>query len=347
MPRTSPTPTLKTVEELLAKGDAASAAKLVGISDTAAKEVRKAAKRALYLLKQRGVLPKPASAEKAETPEERRSPIGRVWTGLIGPEGLQTLMFEVPDPYGGASTTILFTLHDATGIRDVQIDRTAVRDLNEFDAQEQTQSRFRTKIPPQTALSILSQAVAATHASRTLLPKGFGEAVAKLGGLPDTPEEWNPQTEWDPGSLAADETLPRDPDAVMQRPGMLGWLVPMRFCRPWAIKFLEAYNSPLELSESQLREKGEAVIKEACDTMFQGALPQVQARLWANASLYRMAGDEESARLLAKQAAVMNTEAEPSSCGLVLACTRNGVHLAVLEITRRMEMEAEAQAAHP
>src|SRR5258705_12997377 len=115
--RTAAESTASLIESLLSESSVGAAARLRELSDDPNKDVAKAARRALYKLKQAGIEPPPAQAVVSEAqPKTRPRYASRAW--ISGHTGLGTnlLIFLREEPYGGSPTVISILVDQKKGV---------------------------------------------------------------------------------------------------------------------------------------------------------------------------------------------------------------------------------------
>ena len=130
-------PDLTTIETLLSQANEEAANALQAIEAAAqTKEVRKAARRALFRLGERGVRP---SANIAAVPVMKESTralgASHAFVSICDGAGNQMAFFEIPDPDGGYPTLFQLLINDVEGIKDLGTERMPMQKLREALAQ--------------------------------------------------------------------------------------------------------------------------------------------------------------------------------------------------------------------
>ncbi len=120
------------IETLLKAGTSEAAATLAEIERiTDSKEVRKAARRALYLLSARGIRPLPEVIPAEVVPDVPPKETVRAFaTGFDG-AGNRILLFEIADPDGGNPTGVQMMFNDQTGLQTCDSARLPRQELHQ------------------------------------------------------------------------------------------------------------------------------------------------------------------------------------------------------------------------
>ena len=155
------------------------------------KSIGKAAKRALYLLSQKGIMPEAKSSATLSKTKTAGDDL-RVYASAYDGEGNSLLLFVEPDKDGGSPYVTQILVNDLGGIRDFGGSKLARQELKErierFQSQLQNGIAF-VEIMPNEGRRILQQAHSLHNQSQGLSPRGFVEWAQKIGvelhGLPE------------------------------------------------------------------------------------------------------------------------------------------------------------------
>ena len=224
---------------------------LSGLADSAAdRVVRRAAKRALYRLSQRGVAPAPAPPV---APVVRRGTphAVRAWLSGIDGSGSRAAWILFEGTYGGGALCSLI-LNDVVGITEV-----AGGDITKRRLEAELASlRAAQKLPwletePSRALGLVTEALAIHRERGTSPPAAFGRwqpffADAAPAGPPHLPSV-------DPA--AADRSV-----ELLGLPEMAGWFLDPEAVQSDALEVQEARESRLVVSDQIKAERQESIL---------------------------------------------------------------------------------------
>ena len=175
---------IEQIEQLQKEATADAAAELLTLAKTAEdKAITKAAKRALYLLSQKGIVPEaktPAPQSKIETVRETLRGYASAYDG----EGNSLLMVIEPDKDGGSPYVMQTLLNDVGGIRNFGGGKLERHKLNaliaRYEAQKENGVAF-VEITSNEVRRILQQAHVSHTRAQGLSPHGFMEWAQKIG----------------------------------------------------------------------------------------------------------------------------------------------------------------------
>lgn len=300
---------LAVVERLAAAADEASAIALRDLASAAEnrgwKAVAKEARRALYRLSQRGVVPPPAPAAPPAKPRWA-APAFEGWLSGIDGRGDRLVWIVRPQPGGGllAMTAIL---NEPAGLRDVTLAELTRKSLRRMHDDLRTRHHV--------------QMVEADGAyCDALVAQGFERARAAgraetVGQYPTlrarmTTQEPGPL---DPPLIARVAGAPtRDPAALADGVRLLDeiefftWTLDRVVLAPHLVAIAAARESPIVLSRPQQEERVQAALAEARHTLFGGDQAAVyRRRLEEMAYVLHMTGRRELAITAAATAAAL------------------------------------------
>lgn len=229
---------------------------------------RRAAKRALYRLAQRGVVPAAPAAPRpvVERPRERAT---RAWLSGVDGSGSRAAWIVFEGNYGGLRLCSLI-LNDTTGIAEVAGGDITRRRLDrELAALRESQKLPWVETDPARAVGLVAEALALHAANATSPPAAFGPwrtlfASAPSASLPALPDEPDPSL------------LDRSA-ALLERPELAGWFLDPESVQSDAVELLQTRESRLVLSD-QLKAEREAAI---VDRVIERELGDAARRLWA------------------------------------------------------------------
>jgi len=212
--------------------------------------VRRAAKRALYRLSQRGVAPAP-SPPPAPVVQRRAPRAVRAWLSGIDGSGSRAVWILFEGPYGGGALCSLI-LNDVVGIAEVAGgDITKKRLEAELAALRAAQKLPWVETEPARAVGLVAEALALHRERASAPPAAFGRwqpFFAEAAG-PTTP----------PAPVADPALVDRSAD-LLGLPEMAGWFLDPETVQSDALDVQEARESRLVVSDQIKAERQEAIL---------------------------------------------------------------------------------------
>ena len=282
---------------------------------------RRAARRALYRLAQRGIVPAPTAPPRpvVERQSERAT---RAWQSGVDGSGSRAIWIVFEAAYGGLRLCSLI-LNDTLGITEVAGgDITKKRLDRELAALRESQKLPWVETDPARAVGLVAEALGLHAANATSPPPAFAPwrtlfASAPIAGLPSLPEE--------PDPALLDRSA-----ALLERPELAGWFLDPESVQSDAVDLLQTRESRLVLSD-QLKAEREAAI---VDRVIERELGDTARGLWARrlaemALVLDGAGQPEPAALArAVAAALAGGSPEPRRLAFVRALASRGLEIA-------------------
>jgi hypothetical protein len=220
------------------------------LADGGERAVRRAAKRALYRLAQRGVTlpPRPAPRSVVERRVERAT---RAWTSGIDGSGSRAAWILFEGGFGGALLCSLI-VNDTVGIVDVAGGEITKKRLES----ELAGLRASQKLPwlatePARAVGLVAEALARHRAQGTSPPAAFARWQRLFEGA----------TAPEPAALpAGDPALAERAGELLELPELAGWFLDPEAVQVDALDLLEARESRLVVSDQIKAEREEAIL---------------------------------------------------------------------------------------
>ena len=266
-------------------------------SARAERAVRRAAKRALYRLAQRGITPAPEAPRRVVVVERQTERAVRAWISAIDGSGSRATWILFEGPYGGLKLCSLI-INDEVGIVEVAGGDITKKRLD----RELTALRAEQKLPwvesePGRALGLVADALALHGGRGTAPPAEFARWRHLFPSVPG------------PAGGTAPEDLPLDEEALersaelLELPEMMGWFLDPESVQADALEVLQARESRLVVSEQIKNERQDAILTRVIERAF---TPEARAR-WARrlremAWIFEATGRPEPARLAAAAA---------------------------------------------
>jgi hypothetical protein len=242
----------------------------------AERALRRAAKRALYRLAQRGVAAAPAPPPRPVI-ERQRERATRAWLSGIDGSGSRAVWIVFEGAYGGLRLCSLI-LNDTLGITEVAGgDITKKRLDRELAGLRASQKLPWVETDPARAVGLVVEALA-RHAAKATSP-------------PATFSAWRPSFATAP--IAAPPTLPDDADpglversaALLERPELAGWFLDPESVQGDAVDLLASRESRLVLSDQLKAEREDAIVVRVIEREIDDAARGLWARRLAEMAL--------------------------------------------------------------
>jgi hypothetical protein len=308
--------------ELRAFADAHGADALPALTALAAEggALRRAARRALYRLGQRGIAPAPAPAAKPVV-ERRAARAARAWISGIDGSGSRALwvLFE-----GGGGDLVLCSLivNDTVGVVDAAGGAmTKKRLAAELDALRASQKLPWIETEPARACGLVAEALALHGARGTTPPAAFGRWRPFFEGVaPAAP----------PALPPADPALAGRGAELLELPELAGWFLEPEHVQTDALELGEAHQSRLVVSDQIKAEREEAILARWVERVFTPEARRGWARRLAEMALVFAATDRAEAAAIAgaAAAALAADGADPARQALPRALARRALEVA-------------------
>ena len=264
----------------------------------AERALRRAAKRALYRLSQRGVTVMPTVAPRPVI-ERRSERAVRAWLSGIDGSGSRAAWIVFEGTYGGLRLCSLI-LNDTLGITEVAGgDITKKRLDRELAALRASQKLPWVEADPARAVGLVAEALAMHAAKGTSPPAAFNAwrpafASAPIAAPPALP------TAPDPGLVERSATL-------LDRPELAGWFLDPGSVQADAVDLLASRESRLVLSDQLKAEREDAIVVRVIEREIDDAGRRLWTRRLAEMALVlEAAGEAEAATLASATAASLD-----------------------------------------
>jgi hypothetical protein len=249
---------------------------------------RRAARRALYRLAQRGVTPAPAEAPRPIVTRGSERAI-HAWLSGVDGSGSRATWIVFEGAYGGLRLCSLI-LNDTLGITEVAGgDITRKRLDRELAALRESQKLPWVETDPARAVGLVAEALAVHAASSTSPPGGFAPWRALFAAAPSAEPPALPDTP-DPALLEQSATL-------LDRPELAGWFLDPESVQSDAVELLQTRESRLVVSDQIKAEREAAIV----DHVIEREIHESARRLWS--------------RRLAEMALVLDGAGAPEPAG--------------------------------
>jgi hypothetical protein len=266
------------------------------LSRSSTKPLAKAAKKALYRLRSKGVAVPEAAPPPA--PEPPRAPEPEAWSCLVTgvtTEGKRGLIMGRPLRGGGIETAqVVFS--DELGVLELTLTE-ATRSSYRRRIKEATEPGYAVELPREEAAALLAEAVALNLRSRTPFPPDLEPTLRHHGVQPATAEPTVPPPE------------PEDVKGVLEGHTLhetieiAAWLPPDAEVRKVLQKVEEIAASPLALSGAQRQEQVVQSVRSMARAFFNLEKRKLYGlRLWRMASYFERSGRQQAAQVARAEA---------------------------------------------
>jgi hypothetical protein len=294
---------------------------LSGLAEGATdRAVRRAAKRALYRLSQRGVAPAPA-ARPVPVVQRRASRAVRAWLSGIDGSGSRAAWILFEGPYGGGALCSLI-LNDVIGIAEVAGGDITKRRLEvELGALRAAQKLPWVESEPARAVGLVKEALELHRERGTQPPAAFGRWQAFFA------EAGGPSPRVEP---VADPALAARSAELLALPEMAGWFLDPEAVQSDALEVQEARESRLVVSDQIKAERQETILTRVVEREFTPEARQRWSRRLADmAWIFEATGrPDQSALASAAAAAFAEPDANPLRLPLARALTQRAFEVA-------------------
>ncbi|HZP42379.1 MAG TPA: hypothetical protein VFD84_12855 [Candidatus Binatia bacterium] len=303
----------------------------------ASRAARKAVRRALYRLGQRGV---PVPARAAPPPARPvAAPEIEGWMSHVDGRGDRAVWLVASAP-AGATRLVAAQVNEPEGLRDLQEAEVTRKKLRAARRQLETQAHLRlVPVPWRILDALLVEAEARSgDAGRG---RGWAHARARLTSEPPAPPA-------EPVSRRV--AAPADADAaalvagsvrLFDEPELASWWPPSEALAPFVGEIAAVRDSPLVLNRLQQEERLREVLGRAAATLI--PVRVFARRLEANAYVFAETGRAEAARTaLATAAALRARPAEAHAVPFVAGYVERALGRLLAEVTAEQEERAQS-----
>jgi hypothetical protein len=263
-------------------------------TEPAPRAVRRAARRALYRLSQRGIDARAALPSRAVIPRQPERAV-RAWLSGIDGSGSRACWILFEGAWGRLHLCSLI-LNDLTGIADVAGgDITKKRLDRELASLRQSQKLPWVATDPTRAVGLVAEALALHARLGTSAPAAF--------------ERWRPMfvgaspAAATPPARETDPALAERGAALLGRPELAGWFLDAERAQPDAVELLQARESRLVVSDTVRAEREEAIVSRVIDRELGDEARGVWARRLGEMALVFEAEGTDEAAAIARAAA--------------------------------------------
>src|SRR5262245_17581274 len=281
---------------------AAAVAVLSSLADqNRGRSIRRAARRALYRLEQRGLRRLEPSPARSVVAGRRPARPVRAWTSGVDGSGSRAMWILFEGDWGALRLCSLI-LNDGAGILEVAGgDVTKKRLDSELARLRANQKLPRVEVRPEHAAGLVAEALALHPAAGTEPPPAFARWQAIFAGFAPAASP--------PTPLEVDEARVERPQELLELPELAGWFLEPEAVQGDAIERLQARESRLVLSDELRGEREEAIVRRVVERELGAEARRRWARrLLETALVLDAAGREEHAALARASAAALLDE---------------------------------------
>jgi hypothetical protein len=270
--------------------------------DPAARGVRRAARRALYRLSQKGVTAPPRAAARPVVARRAERP-ARAWLSGIDGTGSRAAWILFDAGFGATALCSLI-LNDTVGILEVAGGEITKKRLDtELAALRANQKLPWIEVPPPRAVAAVHAALALHQSLGTTPPVAFARWQAAF--------EQAPVEEMPPATAPSDPTLLERISELLGLPELASWFVDPESVQSESLELLQTRESRLVVSDQIKAEHEAAIVDRIVEREF---TPEVRRR-WAQrldemAFVFAVTDRPEPAAIAAAAAAALRDDAQ-------------------------------------
>ena len=233
--------------------------------ETTDKHVRKAAKRALYRLEQRGIHPSEPAAAPPK-PAALTAPPIEGYVSAVDGRGDQLVWLVKPQ--AGAIAHLFAVLNDPDGLREVELNTLTRKALKSIRAELAQQHQLRlVAVDWRYADFLMHRAFEWACARGTRMTGDYTALRAQLTRQPP-PAAVPPDVLARLDAVTADATALAQSPALLDEPELRTWFRDAEQLAPFLAELGSVKDSPLVLNPAQQEERFEAVILQAIEAVF-------------------------------------------------------------------------------
>lgn len=292
---------LESVEELRTAATVQAANDLRDIAESVpSKAVRKAARRALYLLSQKHVLPDERDGVLHEPRSRPGTEVSIAGASVIDGLGNQCLFFLVPTPDGGLPRLYIVVTEGETGIAVVIVSKVA-RSTDDTRVRAMVSNLFPEALSVTLGKDytrfLLQQAIEKHLLTSDPIPPHVRELVAILGPVNWPSGEQAIYTHYSPGAIHLDPTINRDASDLFERKWFQTWFLDLKDVASCLADWHAAQPKLIATVGGTVKERQERSVSNASRGLMTGPRAATYARrLEIMAEVHRVNGDTDTAK---------------------------------------------------
>ena len=329
------------VETLLAEGTTDAAARLRELAETTTeKDTRKAARRALYLLSQKGVAPPELPAKSTPSVPAAKPPLVlTAWASAYDGAGNRLLFLAWLNSDSGSPTFLQALLNDAEGVRDMETRRLPRRELDErlqgFTSQLDSGIALA-EIAPDYGRFLLHQAQTRSRQQRRMTPAGFIDLLNVIG---EPQQDYTVSPVWE---RIREEEIRADTETysaadLFKLPWFEAWFLDVNDVVPWMSDVYEVIGDE-NASEAAQQQGLQAVAATAVAELFHADLRmQYVCRLEETADVLLRREREPEARQALYHALRLRDSATAADSEFAVMLVQRTMQAAVEMMRQRMQ----------
>jgi hypothetical protein len=333
------------IDAWLAEATPASAERLDALArSTGSKEIRKAARRALYSLSQRGIKPQAASSNHAPRSAADRRETMRAWASAFDGAGNRLILLLLAGADGGHPTVAQILANDELGIRNLTIERKPAREITPL--MEKLEGRIDeglviAEIEPDYARTVIEQFRSINFRRSTTTPAGFVDLLPRIGTPGEVIESSPVYARFSAEDLEKSADFPRDPADLFKLPWFEPWFFAVEDVVPWLHRWMDADNSTVVTTEKAKQERKSNIAREVASALISANMRALYAaRLEESADVLRRRNRDREARMALFHATALKSDVPIGEVPFA-------VSVAARTLDAAAEMVAEAEAEKP
>ncbi len=334
------------VEKWLCEATPDAASRLDELARSAdGKAIRKSARRAIYLLRQRGIVSLIDTGIPQEAPPVAHSEeTMRAWASAYDGAGNRLFLLLLAGWDGGDSTMAQILANDELGIRNLTIERHRRREI--APVIERIEARIDdglaiAEIEPDYARHWIEQFRRLNLKRSTTTPSGFLDIAPRIGPPIGTYEHPVVYDHVDLENGIAEAEPSSDPSDLFKLTWFDPWFLAVEEVRPWLRRWIEADDSSNVTDVEARKLARSALAKEAAVDLIPEALRgRYITRLEESADVLRRRGKSDEARMALLQARALSADVPIGDVPFAV-----GVVVRTLEAALEMTIESARRVA--
>jgi len=332
-------PTQETISNLLAEATPESAAKLDAHANVAvSKEIRKAARRALFQLAQRGIKPaERGTAHKPPTPVSAPTDSLSAWASAYDGAGNRLFLLILTPTDGGNSTVAQTLANDELGIRDLTLERRRAREIPPL--MKRLEERIDgglavAELEPDYARYLIDEFRKINVRRAKTTPRGFIDLLPRIGAPVrsySTPPVYDHLNATEEGCENASE----DPADLFNLPWFEPWFFAAEDVVPWLERWIGLSSPPDASHETSRDENRQSIIREVTEKLIPDEVrSRYIVRLEESADVLRRRERIVEACMALTHARALKSEAAIAEVPFALAITARTLEAAAEMVTQ-------------
>ena len=308
------------------------------------KSVAKAAKKALYLLSQKGIAPSTSISKPSALQISSRltAPL-RAWMSNFDGAGNQSISIMTPGTDGGYPIFHMILVNDVIGVKDWfgnRVNRVQLQERMDKFEEMLDEGIMNAEIDPDYALWSIQRYYSINYSKRILSPQGFPEFLLTLSEPTGNYEVSPAYSEIlpDGGDTAILDMESYNPKSLFIEQSFNGWFFDVDDVEEAAVKWREADNGSLKLPEDVRQSRKKKILADAVNQSFD---PETRAcfvrRLEDTAYVLNRLGEKDIAKSVLFHAKALKQEVPASEVPFAQEIIQRTIEMAEMMSKHRVK----------